>query len=105
MQLDNKREAYIRDQSRLDGGDINKNINEINSLDREISGFEIKRKECIEGLQRLEEESNLVKSQIDLSAEDLNKERTFKENLSKEVTDLKITLNTVDNKLKILIWK
>ena len=101
MQLDNKREAYIRDQSRLDG-DINKNINEINSLDREISGFEIKRKECIEGLQRLEEESNLVKSQIDLSAEDLNKERTFKENLSKEVTDLKITLNTVDNKLKNL---
>lgn len=99
MQLNNRMDASSNEKVRL-SREMDKKNEEIDSLKGEVDGFKLKKEEYVEELGRLEEESRITKDNVALLAKNLNEKKVFKENIVKEVTELKINLNTVDNKLK-----
>lgn len=101
INVSNQKEKYISEVTRLEEI-IKRSKKEIESLDVEIKDYESKKKELIFLLSQLDEESINQKEKIKNLTVDYNEEKLTREDNVKIVTDMKIKLNLLDNKISSL---
>nr|WP_312668242.1 chromosome segregation protein SMC [Tissierella praeacuta] len=98
INTNNQKEKYMNEATRLEEL-IKKSKKEISSLDIEINNYEDKKKELIEILSKLDEDSINQKEKIKNLTAKYNEEKLIRENKVKVLTDIKINLNSIDSKI------
>lgn len=98
INTNNQKEKYMNEATRLEEL-IKKSKKEISSLDIEINNYEDKKKELIEILSKLDEDSINQKEKIKNLTAKYNEEKLIRENKVKILTDIKINLNSIDSKI------
>jgi len=98
INTNNQKEKYMNEATRLEEL-IKKSKKEISSLDIEINNYEDKKKELIEILSKLDEDSINQKEKIKNLTSKYNEEKLIRENKVKILTDIKINLNSIDSKI------
>ncbi|TCU70619.1 condensin subunit Smc [Tissierella praeacuta] len=98
INTNNQKEKYMNEATRLEEL-IKKAKKEISSLDIEINNYEDKKKELIEILSKLDEDSINQKEKIKNLTAKYNEEKLIRENKVKILTDIKINLNSIDSKI------
>lgn len=97
----NNKSSYKNEIIRLKN-ELEKKIDQISSLNKEIGGLSHNKEELVIKLKELDIESNEHSNKIKNLTEDLNNYRILKESKSEDLTDLKIKINLMENTLKNL---
>ncbi len=101
INVNSQKEKYMSEVIRLEEA-IKRSKKEIDSLDIEVNDYESKKKELVILLSQLDEESIAQKEKIKNLTVDYNEEKLIREDNVKVVTDMKININLIDNKISSL---